>query len=634
MPNHDGTTLPSAARRRRRPRWRVALLVGALLVAGLVGAGWALAPRWIGARVCTALEQLGFVDVRLQGTRLSFDRLVVEELVMGRGGALRVGRVLVEFGLRDLLAARVDTVVLENVDWDPARAGADAAQWAPLDELTGTEAAGATAATTAAASPALPALPLRALLLQRLNVRLPRATLEELLGDPAPVQRATARCALRIDAGEWRVELRATGLDQRLDLRAHLTPSADGAAGQWRVTAGADDAELLQMSGALRLGRVPGRPLGRTIELDVATDTADFALGPVGRDVDIHGLEVRGRVALEQRPAAAGWAARWEALVQPAAGTSSWEVAGGGIPEGLRGLLGSGRLELRGELAPGGAPRHELRTADFGLRTDDWQLAGVAAELAVPAAPEPTPAPSNFSWHRLTLGTVRTEAGTAHVAVTTDPLALRVDRAEWFFAADGGRAKVEGVTVDPAAGELRARVELEGVPLDPVLAAASEGRLRGDGRIDGWLAASLAWQPSLRLRLDDGTVRAGGGGTLRFRDDPETRAMLTSYAAPIAAQAANEQQREVVQERIVDSLRNFAFTVLGIVLERRPEDLTLRVRLAGKGRDVPQELDLNVNLHGVDALVDLAFDAHGRARQAADRVGQTPADAAQNRKDR
>jgi hypothetical protein len=81
--------------------------------------------------------------------------------------------------------------------------------------------------------------------------------------------------------------------------------------------------------------------------------------------------------------------------------------------------------------------------------------------------------------------------------------------------------------------------------------------------------------------------------------------MVEAHVARIAD--ASGKHGGVVQQRIVASLKDFAFDQLSFDLVAAGDGLDLRTHIAGRGRQVPQELDLNVNLNGFDALVDLAL---------------------------
>lgn len=80
--------------------------------------------------------------------------------------------------------------------------------------------------------------------------------------------------------------------------------------------------------------------------------------------------------------------------------------------------------------------------------------------------------------------------------------------------------------------------------------------------------------------------------------------MLRQHAAQIALASGHEA---LVQERLVAALREFAYTALEFAIDAAGEDVTLRVHAAGVGRKVPQQLRLDVNLHGFDAAVDAAL---------------------------
>ncbi len=123
--------------------------------------------------------------------------------------------------------------------------------------------------------------------------------------------------------------------------------------------------------------------------------------------------------------------------------------------------------------------------------------------------------------------------------------------------------------------------------------------------------------PDLALDLGPGHLSAAAGGSVRFLDDPETQKMLEQHVASIGGAAAGDNSN-LVRQRIVESLKDFGFTALTFDLVAHDGQLDLRSHVVGKGRKVPQELDLRVNLNGIDELLDMALDAKlgvDRARQ-------------------
>lgn len=117
-------------------------------------------------------------------------------------------------------------------------------------------------------------------------------------------------------------------------------------------------------------------------------------------------------------------------------------------------------------------------------------------------------------------------------------------------------------------------LDVEGVRLDPFLAKASEGQIRGTGLLDGRLAFELA---DTGWAIRGGALRARRGGRLE-----------------VAAAAA--QSGGVVEERILGALADFAYRRLTLAVGRDPQ---LRLELAGRGRRVPQELTIVLNVRGI-----------------------------------
>ena len=159
---------------------------------------------------------------------------------------------------------------------------------------------------------------------------------------------------------------------------------------------------------------------------------------------------------------------------------------------------------------------------------------------------------------------------------------------------------------DPGHPRISTTLALDAVPLGGWLDLMSQGRVTGSGRISGLLDSRVRMSPDLHVDFGGGHLQSVGEGTLRFMDDPDTQKMLETHVA--SAASAGEYQG-IVKQQIIDSLKDFVFRELTFDLIARGASLDLRTHLTGKGRTVPQELSLDINLNGFDALVDIALDA-------------------------
>ena len=210
-----------------------------------------------------------------------------------------------------------------------------------------------------------------------------------------------------------------------------------------------------------------------------------------------------------------------------------------------------------------------------------------------------------LSWRSIAVGELGVGSGGLTFQIVPGPL-LQVAGARWSVD-DAGSMSTGAFSVDPAQPDLTTRLSLDNVPLRPWVDVMSQGRVTGGGRLTGWLESRLCLAPAFAIELRGGHLRSSERGVIRFMDDPETQAMLESHAARIADESG--QDRGAVQKRIVESLKDFAFDDLSFDLVNSGKGIDLKTHVAGKGRSIQQELDLTVNLHGFDELVDLAVGA-------------------------
>jgi hypothetical protein len=101
--------------------------------------------------------------------------------------------------------------------------------------------------------------------------------------------------------------------------------------------------------------------------------------------------------------------------------------------------------------------------------------------------------------------------------------------------------------------------------------------------------------PPLLIGLPGGSLRAEGGGTLEVLD-PE-------LAESILSTLPEDEYGKLVKDRVVQSLRDFAFETLAFDFVTASGGPTLSVRTKGAGRTVPQELDLTVNFREIERTI-------------------------------
>jgi hypothetical protein len=149
------------------------------------------------------------------------------------------------------------------------------------------------------------------------------------------------------------------------------------------------------------------------------------------------------------------------------------------------------------------------------------------------------------------------------------------------ITAAGRLALADGAIVLAAGEAPRDELELElqvrGVALDPFLAHATSGEVRGTGLLDGRVGLSLAGDA---WSIRGGALSARGGGKLAIT------------AAAIDAGGK-------LEERVLGTLADFAYRRLAIAVGQGGRDPQLRLELAGRGRRIPQELTVVLNLRGI-----------------------------------
>ena len=268
---------------------------------------------------------------------------------------------------------------------------------------------------------------------------------------------------------------------------------------------------------------------------------------------------------------------------------------------------GDGDLELHASV-----PFAHLDAATFVVRVEDFRLAsttgmqvtGLATEAHLQGLPMPmSTGPQQVRWQSVQCAAVQAGSGTAEFDLQHGPeLRVRIrQRLDEIGSIDIGELRLA-----PGVRSFPTTVAFDQVPLQEWLELLSGGRVTGEGRLSGSLKLIVQTEPRLSIDLQAGQLAAAPGGVVRFLEDAETAAMIRQHVQQIAAATGYDA---LVQERLVKALEEFTYTALDFHIDPDAggEGVTLRVHATGEGRRVPQQLDLDVNLHGFDAAVDTAI---------------------------
>jgi hypothetical protein len=270
-------------------------------------------------------------------------------------------------------------------------------------------------------------------------------------------------------------------------------------------------------------------------------------------------------------------------------------------------------------------PFADLAASTFTVRADDLRIEsgearvdGIRGEVALAGWPVTAPA-QRVQWQGARFAAITGGSGSAVLELRSGFEVLA--ELKQHAAGDDGSITLQQLRYAPGAERVPAHVVIERLPLREWLEMLSKGRVTGDGRIGGELDVAVTMAPRFDLEVTGGHVAAEPGGVVRFLEDAETEAMIREHAREVAAAS---EHRELVQERIVGALKKFSFDALDFRIVRSAAgESTLQVHAAGKGLDVPQVLDLTVNLHGFDAALDTALALKLGLDRARD-VGRAP----------
>jgi hypothetical protein len=161
----------------------------------------------------------------------------------------------------------------------------------------------------------------------------------------------------------------------------------------------------------------------------------------------------------------------------------------------------------------------------------------------------------------------------------TESSPLRVRVAKSSLAVADARIRIAPV-ITLHCGWPRWRLDLawSDVELAPVLAAASGGRVSGTGSLAGELAFH---GDGSDVRLARGFALVPRSGQLRITD-----------AALRARLVASVEDRLGIQQRLATALTDFTYSSLAVTFGAD----RIQISVSGRGKRVPQEIDLTVNL--------------------------------------
>ncbi|MDO8348923.1 MAG: YdbH domain-containing protein [Planctomycetota bacterium] len=284
---------------------------------------------------------------------------------------------------------------------------------------------------------------------------------------------------------------------------------------------------------------------------------------------------------------------------------------------------GEGTFELQAEI-----PFPHLADSALALRLDGFDFAsttgvsihGLSTDMHLLGLPVPIASgPQQVRWRDVQFGEFRGGAGNAELQVD-DGAQVRV-KIHQRTDDDVGSIDIGELRWAPGTTSFPATIAVHRMPLQQWLEVLSQHRVTGEGRIDGTLSVVVHTAPRLSVDMLAGGLAAAPGGTVRFLDDADTEALLLEHVSSVAAATDHPT---VVQQRLVEALKEFSYSVLDfrIVPDAGGAGVTLRVHAAGQGRKVPQQLDLEVNLHGFDAAVDTAIALKLGIDRAKERLGR------------
>lgn len=444
-------------------------------------------------------------------------------------------------------------------------------------------------------------------------------------GGAGPAMSITGRSRLHLDRQRITIE-QADVVAEKHELAA-----LRDFAWQWAKPAGDEASELAAASaGAATAGLLsvfPGQVKGVDVPAVEATvqQSAPGALGvdvvgrwPLGKDIDAsitgwfgqpdNARQNHLRVAMDEAKLA-----KDDPLAAIAKAMSGTSV------QGLVSLLIDVPI---GESGPGSVDKRpaltaRIRDASVSINEGSQELLGVDAAMVVPSLAQfAASGPHTVSWASGNVGKLAMTEGSLQWAIGPAG-GVQVSEARTNLKR-GGTVRLPATAIDKA-GTVRTSLVLESVALVDWLDLLAPDQATGSGRLHGSIPLTIGRKPNGRLdvKIGRGFVAATDAGVIRVTDPKAIRQILPEFAE----QSGNVK---LVRDRTIGALEDFAFDRLRFEFIENDGKTLLRATTSGKGRQPPhQPLDLTVNFHDLDELIDLAlrgYFAFGDARQ---RAGQS-----------
>ena len=217
--------------------------------------------------------------------------------------------------------------------------------------------------------------------------------------------------------------------------------------------------------------------------------------------------------------------------------------------------------------------------------------------------------PAPVTWERLELGGVKLEAGSAALAFARPGDVLVRDMR---VALAGGQVEVAPVRFAWEAPDLALDLRVRGIELAQVLSAATSGRITGDGKLDGRIALRVKLGDDRRIELGDGRLASRGPGVLRVQmnaEDPDSSPKLGDLL-----------DGTYIRRRVLAAMEDFEYRRLTMNVSDEGTS-RVRARVVGRGKRMPQELDMTLNFRGVQPLLDHAVRFWPDGAEASIEVG-------------
>lgn len=253
----------------------------------------------------------------------------------------------------------------------------------------------------------------------------------------------------------------------------------------------------------------------------------------------------------------------------------------------LTGVKLGGTVAMDGRLAIAGSridPRITLRLEEVSVESKKWDISadGVAATVTLnQLTPPATPGDQRISVRHAKLGKLEVSDGSLAFRVE-GPKSMFIEQTSWGWS--GGRLYSHAIRLDPSDPKIELALFADHLQLQELAELVAPGAIRGAGTLYGRLPVAIAWP---EISYGEAFLYAEPGlGRLQVLDMSGILQRL-----PAEAQGA---------------LRDFEYTVLKAKLMVGG---TATIRLRGTSRDpaFPREIILDINIYGIDGLLDAAI---------------------------